>query len=236
MLNSGRKGDSPMQIGSRWYGKGSKKVLKIAEEVLQETEEEAKKLFILDLVNEIGIAKVVKKFGIGRSTIYLWKKQYKEEGSRGLRNKSRAPIHVRKPETDKRIIEYIRQYRTAHPGVCKKIIEPELKQYCQEIGIKSVSESTIGRIIKRLKQAGKIDNRKHLRVEVRTGKLIEVKQRKKRNKQRLKKKEIKQIGEVMQFDAIHCKFLGRKMYALTAIDRASTIAYAKVFSKLNSQI
>ena len=26
------------------------------------------------------------------------------------------------------------------------------------------------------------------------------------------------------------------MYALTAIDRASTIAYAKVFSKLNSQI
>ena len=221
MLNSGRKGDSPMQIGSRWYGKGSKKVLKIAEEVLQETEEEAKKLFILDLVEEIGveeigIAKVVKKFGIGRSTIYLWKKQYKEEGSRGLRNKSRAPIHVRKPETDKRIIEYIRQYRTAHPGVCKKIIEPELKQYCQEIGIKSVSESTIGRIIKRLKQAGKIDNRKHLRVEVRTGKLIEVKQRKKRNKQRLKKKEIKQIGEVMQFDAIHCKFLGRKMYALTA--------------------
>ena len=236
MLNSGRKGDSPMQIGSRWYGKGSKKVLKIAEEVLQETEEEAKKLFILDLVKEIGIAKVVKKFGIGRSTIYLWKKQYKEEGSRGLRNKSRAPIHVRKPETDKRIIEYIRQYRTAHPGVCKKIIEPELKQYCQEIGIKSVSESTIGRIIKRLKKEGKIDYRKHLRVEVRTGKLIEVKQRKKRNKQRLKKKEIKQIGEVMQFDAIHCKFLGRKMYALTAIDRASRIAYAKVFSKLNSQI
>ena len=40
----------------------------------------------------------------------------------------------------------------------------------------------------------------------------------------------------MQFDAIHCKFLGRKMYALTAIDRASRIAYAKVFSKLNSQI
>ena len=40
MLNGGREGDSPMQIGSRWYGKGSKKVLKIAEEVLQETEEE----------------------------------------------------------------------------------------------------------------------------------------------------------------------------------------------------
>ena len=72
-----------------------------------------------------------------------------------------------------------------------------------------------------------------MRVEVRTGKLIEVKQRKKKNKQRLKKKEIKQIGEVMQFDAIHCKFSGRKMYALTAIDRASRIAYAKVFSKLN---
>ena len=50
-------------------------------------------------------------------------------------------------------IEYIRQYRTVHPGVCKKIIEPELKQYCQEIGIKSVSESTIGRIINQDKQA-----------------------------------------------------------------------------------
>ena len=42
MLNGGREGDSPMQMGSRWYGKGSKKVLKIAEEVLQEKEEEAK--------------------------------------------------------------------------------------------------------------------------------------------------------------------------------------------------
>ena len=61
-------------------------------------------------------------FGIGKATIYLWKRQYKEEGLKVIRKNLSSNIHVRKTETDKRIIEYIKQYRTGHHGVCKKII------------------------------------------------------------------------------------------------------------------
>jgi transposase len=226
-----------MQTGNRWYGKGSRKVLKIAEEVLNETPEVDKKIKCVELLDKYGAMFVKDAFGVARSTVYLWKKQLEEEGLKGLRNKSRAPIHVRKPETDERIIEYIQQYRTDHPGVCKKIIEPELKQYCKEIGIKSVSESTVGRIIKRLKEARKIDNKKKLRMDVKTGELIEIIPKKKKKKDRLKKKDISQPGEVMQVDAIHYNTVpGNKMFALTAIDRVSRIAHVKVFSKLNSRI
>lgn len=225
-----------MQMGNRWYGKGSRKVLKIAEEVLNETKEETKKIFVLDLVEELGVKKVVEKFGISRSTIYLWKKQYKEEGTRGLKNKSRAPIHVRKPETDERIIKYIKEYRIAHPGVCKEIIEPELKQYCQEIGIESISESTIGRIIKRLKEKGEIDNTKQLKMNGKTGRITEVKFKKKKKKERFKKKEITSPGDVVQIDTIHYTKANQKMKVITAIDRFCRVAFVKAFPRLNSQV
>ena len=45
MLKDSCRVDGLMQIGSRWYGKGSKKVLKIAKELLVDTEEETKEIF-----------------------------------------------------------------------------------------------------------------------------------------------------------------------------------------------
>ena len=96
-----------------------------------------------------------------------------------------------------------------------------------------MSESRVGMVIKELKNKGKIDNRKELRINGKTGKIREIK-KKRIKKNRLKKTEIKNIGEVVQIDSIHLRYADRKLYVITSIDRRSRYVYAKAYTNLNS--
>ena len=79
-----------------------------------------------------------------------------EEGIIGLRNKSRAPIPINKRKSKiEEVKEYIKQYRTKYIGVSKEVKYLQLKRYFKEKGIKEISESSIGRIIKELKEEEK---------------------------------------------------------------------------------
>jgi len=49
------------------------------------------------------------------------------------------------------IVQFIRQIRQKYPKLGKEKINPLLDEYCQERGLKSISESTIGKVIKRHK-------------------------------------------------------------------------------------
>ena len=80
-------------------------------------------------------------FGVGRSTIYLWKKKLKEEGIRGLRNKSMAPIHTRKSGVGEGIKEFVKKYRIEHKRAWKSVVYAQIKEYCKRKEEKSVSES-----------------------------------------------------------------------------------------------
>ena len=100
---------------------------------------------------------------------------------------------------------------------------------------KSVSESTVGRIIKELKKKGEIDKQKELRINGKTGKIREIK-KKRIKKNRVKKREIKNIGEIVQIDSIHLRYADRKLYVITSIDRRSRYVYAKVYTNLNSLV
>ena len=52
-------------------------------------------------------------------------------------------------EVDLRIIEYIKSLREAHYRLGKRKIKPLVDEYCSQLGIKSISVSTIGKVIKR---------------------------------------------------------------------------------------
>lgn len=217
--------------------KGMKTVYNTLIERIQDGEEVTRKLKIIELADKTDVNFAASHYDVGRSTIFLWKKKLKEEGLRGLRNDSTEPINKRRKKWNDKIIKFIKDYRIKHPGVSKEVIYPELKKYCRRIKIKCISQSTIGRIIKHLKEIGQIDNRKKLVINGKTGNLIERKAKKQRRKNRLKKKKITNIGEVIQVDTIHSRLANNeKIYILTAQDRASRIAYAQAFPKLNSQI
>jgi len=56
-----------------------------------------------------------------------------------LAPKSKAPRRVRKRVTNPLIIQFVKDYRTKHPGVGKEAIKPELDEYLKEMGIPSIS-------------------------------------------------------------------------------------------------
>ena len=224
-----------MQQKNRWYGKGIITAFKTLKVLEKETKEVEERIFIIDLYDRCGLEYVKKRFKVGRSTIYLWKKKLKEEGIIGLKNKSRAPINKRKSKIKEEVKEYIRQYRTKHIGVSKEVIYPQLRQYCKEKGLKEISESSIGRIIKELKEEGKILSKKELHMNGKTGRITEIR-RKNKKKNRYKRKEIKGLGEIVQIDSIHLRYGKIKLYVITGIDRVSRYVYAKVYKVLNSDI
>jgi hypothetical protein len=85
-------------------------------------------------------------------------RRYRESGGRldSLAPRSRKPKRSRPPQTNARIEEYIRQYRIKHPGVGKSAIKSPLDAFCQRNGMPTVSESTVGRVISRLKKQGRL--------------------------------------------------------------------------------
>jgi len=63
--------------------------------------------------------------------------------------KSRRPKRLRKMMIDHEIVSFIRSIREEHPRIGKEKIKPLLDEYCSRRNIKTVSVSSIGKIIKR---------------------------------------------------------------------------------------
>ena len=124
-----------MEQKNRWYGKGIITAFKIVNKLEEGTPEVRQKILILDIFEVKAIEYIKDMFGVGRSTIYLWKK-IKEEGIRGLRNKSRAPIHTRKSTVGEETKEFVKKYRIEHKRAGKTVVYAQLKQYCKRKGKK----------------------------------------------------------------------------------------------------
>lgn len=92
-------------------------------------------------------------FGADRKVISRWRKKLKDHGGKlmALIPSSTRPKTVRRSEVAGEIIDFIKALREEHPGIGKEKIKPLLDKYCLGKGIKSISESTIGNIIKRHK-------------------------------------------------------------------------------------
>ena len=192
---------------------------------------------IIDFFGKYGISATREAFKVSRATIYNWKKKLKESEGRlsGLASRSRAPKNKRKRKVNRLIKEFIIKYRSKYNGVGKEAIKPALDEYCKKQGIESISESTIGRVIKDLKERGMImDNNIKVSIHGGSGNLI-IKKKKRIKKLRRRGYKPKEAGDLVEIDSITIFFEGVKRYLITGIDIATKFAFAMAFSKLNSR-
>jgi len=193
---------------------------------------------ILTFWERHGLQATIDAFGHKRSTLYAWKQRLQESKGRidSLNNGSRAPKNRRKRVVHPKIKEFIVSQRKEHPKLGKDKIKSLLDEFCLKQGIKTVSESTIGRIINDLKKRGLIrDYSKKVSYYARTDNFVERKQQKKRKKIRRKGYKPEKQGDLLQIDTI-VKFInGIKRYIVTAIDIKSDFAFAYAHKTASSK-
>jgi len=195
------------------------------------------RLEILKFFDEFGIEATRRAFHKSRSTIFRWKKKLADNGGRlsTLAHGNRAPLHRRRRVIHPVIAQFIIDYRTEHPRADKTTVTPALAAHCLKIGIKPVSESTVGRIIHELKEKGRLPQNCRLRINATTGTLREIKSRQAVRKTRRKGFHPVKPGDLVQMDTISIFMEGVKRYIFTAIDVKTRFAFAYAY-KTNSSI
>lgn len=94
----------------------------------------------------------IQTFNLSRSTYYRWKKNYQLSGLQGLENESTKPFNTRKTTWTQKIEQQIYQLRKEFPLWGKAKITVMYERKYKE----SISESTVGRILKKLVAATKV--------------------------------------------------------------------------------
>jgi transposase InsO family protein len=126
------------------------------------------------------------------------------------------------------------EYRTTHPRADKVTITPSLILACKKAGIKPVSESTVGRIIRDLKENGRLPENSRLRLNGETGKLREIKPRQAFRKMRRREFHPGQPGDLVEIDKVSIFTDGIKRYMFTAIDIKTRFAFAYAYKSNSS--
>jgi putative transposase len=213
-----------------YYGNGYYRFMKTILDINDhpKRKEIERRLEIIQFFDEFGAVATKKAFKKSRSTLYLWKQKLAKAGGRlsALAPGDKTPVHKRKRIVNPFIESFIIQYRLDHPNADKTTITPILSEACLKSGIKPVSESTVGRIIRDLKDQGKITKSIKVSLNGRTGKLRfnEIKPRAKK----LRRKGFLplQAGDLVQMDTVSIFVNGLKRYLFTAIDVKTRIAFA----------
>jgi putative transposase len=106
---------------------------------------------------EVPITRATQALGLPRPTYYRWQKQLKTEGPKGLAGKAgrRRPKSLRKPAWEPGLILAVKRLREQYPGWGKA----KLTVLLREQGF-SVSESTVGRILRYLKRRGQLSRQR----------------------------------------------------------------------------
>ena len=86
-----------------------------------------------------------------RATLYRWKKKYEDSSKRlnSLVPGSTKPHHTRIAITPLGVVSLVRQLRQDYPRMGKAKIKRFVDEFTKGEGLESVSQSSIGRVIKR---------------------------------------------------------------------------------------
>ena len=192
---------------------------------------------VLEHKNQYGIESAMNAFGVGRSTIYLWQKKYRasRKSVSSLSPKSTKPKRVRKSRIHYLLVEEVARLRLKYPRMGKSKAKVFLDQYCESNDLDKISESSIGRIIRRLKNSGKIPVYKRLSYYARKDYFKDYKYH---QKQKLRRAGYypKNPGELLQIDCVIKVRNGIKRYIISAIDYVSSFAYSYAYTSLSSAI
>jgi transposase InsO family protein len=189
------------------------------------------RLKVVEFSKKYGIKAAQDAFGISRSTIFRWRRCLKYSQGRldSLIPKSRRPRRVRSMKVNFETVAFIRELREKHPRIGKEKIKKFLDEYCSKRGIKTVSVSTIGKVIKRYDltfapsklgyhnpQSGWAKRRVNYRSKV-------------RHSPRYKEPGYIELDTIIKF------FNGIKIYILNAIDISNKFQLAYAFKTSSSR-
>ena len=195
------------------------------------TEKAKEKVKIISFWKKYGPEATKEAYNVGESTLYLWQTKLKANQGQleSLNNESTKPKNFRVSKFKDTVREYIIQERNIHHNLNKDKLSVLI---LNDLKIK-ISASTIGRIIKQLKEKGLIKRYTKLSFHAKTGRLIEHNIIK-RKKLRLKNYKSTYLGDVVQIDTIVRFIQGIKRYTLTAIDTYGRFAFAYTYSSHSS--
>ena len=112
---------------------------------------------VINFHEKYGTKLTIDTFKVSKATIYRWKKKWKEsEGDLGALVPKIFFVR-RKKKWHPEIINFILQYRKNHPRAGKEILKILCDKFCKEKNLNPPSASTIGRIIKYLKERGQLE-------------------------------------------------------------------------------
>lgn len=117
-----------------------------------DTNEVAQQRFkIIQFFETYGETATKEAFGADRKVIARWKKRLVDSGGKlqSLIPRSTSPKRVRSSTVDARIITFVKSQRELHPRIGKEKLKPDVDEFCNALGIPTISTSTIGREIKR---------------------------------------------------------------------------------------
>jgi len=88
---------------------------------------------------------------LSRATVYRWKKAYESSRKKlnALLPKSTRPHHIRLMQTPIPILRFIKAMRQHYPRMGKAKLKLFLDAFCKQNNLSTVSQTTIGKIIKR---------------------------------------------------------------------------------------
>ena len=185
-----------------------------------------------------GIDSTLDAFEISRASLFNWIKKYKNSKLiESLNNQSRKPVNHRKREVSPRITKILQSLRLQYPFLGKAKLKAMLDKYCKESGLKTISESTVGRLLSDLKKNKQIPVfPKKFTFEAKTGRILP-----KTKNQRSKQEKIrrngylpKNPGDLIQLDTVE-KFLdGVKRYVISATDYVSSFTFSLTYKNLSS--
>jgi transposase InsO family protein len=192
------------------------------------------RLGIIQYFDDFGAEATKRAYRKSRSTIYLWKKKLKSGGTSALASRSKAPDRKRRRVVAPFVESFIIGYRTSHPGADKTTIHPALRVACERAGIKAPSESTIGRIIRDLKERGRLPRKTSISYNAKTGRLRIWEKSPAEKKTRRKGFYPMKPGDLVEIDTVDLFVDGLKRYLLTAIDLTSRFAFAYTYKSSSS--
>lgn len=189
------------------------------------------RLEIIKFFDEFGAAATQKAFKKSRSTLYLWKQKLAKAGGKlsAIAPGNKTPIDKRKRLIHPFVEDFILKYRLAHPGADKTTITPILTRACQRERIRTVSESSVGRIIHDLKERGRISKSLKMVHRGDTGKIYFHDRKLAKKKLRRKGFVPNQPGDLVQMDTVLIFANGIKRYLFTAIDVQTRMAFAYAY-------
>ena len=189
------------------------------------------RLKVLEHFERHGLRSSMDAYGVSKATIYRWLKPYRKSGKElsSLIPKSRSPINKRKMMVKRELINFIRELRRDHYRLGKEKIKPFLDKYCEENDLKSISVSTIGKVLKRYDMVRPKNGRVYHNPSSKWAK------KKVSYKNRVKKSpRILEPGYI-QIDTMHRFMEGIKIYIFNAIDLSTRFQFSYAYHSAKSR-